>query len=139
MAVIYGFKVNGTTYQYDYDHLANKPENLPEYYYDDEGKVLTVNENGELEWRPGSGVAIPSSEFANAGDVLMITGDSDAGPGWGRLLPAYDCDDNDSVLMIKNENLAWVHLIPGFSEEDAGSVLTVNEDGELAWLPLLNL
>lgn len=36
-------------------------------------------------------------------------------------------------------DLAWVHLIPGFSEEDAGSVLTVNEDGELAWLPLLNL
>ena len=135
MAVIYGFKVNGTTYQYDYDHLANKPENIPSYDDNDEGKVLTVGSSGLLSWQSVSGGGIPSAEYANAGDVLMVTGDSDENICWGQLLPAYDCEDNDSVLMIKDESLEWVHLLPAWSSDDAGSVLTVNEDGELAWLP----
>ena len=142
MAEIYGFKVNGTTYQYDYNYLANKPMELPEYGDGDEGKVLTVNDTGELEWQSISGEenssdsALPSAENAHSGDVLMVTSESDdISIEWRQLLPAYDHDDNDCALMVKDGSLEWGQLIPGWSSDDIGSVLTINEYGELQWLP----
>ena len=142
MAEIYGFKVNGTTYQYDYNYLANKPMELPEYGDGDEGKVLTVNDTGELEWQSISGeenssdCVLPSVENAEDGDVLMIESEwGENQPVWKQLLPAYDHDDNDCALMVKDGSLEWEHLIPGWSSDDIGSVLTINESGEMQWLP----
>lgn len=42
-----GIIVNGTTYQYDYEYLDNKPEipGLPSCDYNDDGKVLTIGVN----------------------------------------------------------------------------------------------
>lgn len=112
MAVIYGFKVNGTTYEYDYNHLANKPAEIPSCDSNDAGKVLAVGNGGELEWKTPSGVTIPSVANANYGDVLMVTGDTNHGlMGWGTILPPWSNDDD-------------------------GKVLKVNSDGELAWLPV---
>ena len=148
MAVIYGFRVDGTTYQYDYNHLANKPSEIPTHGYNDSGKVLTVSGSGTLEWKsPSSGGAsssgeessgggLPSTSYANSGDVLMFTYESDGGSlEWGQVLPAYDCGDNDKALVVKDGCIEWDYALPAWSNDDVGKVLTINEDGEPEWLP----
>ena len=142
MAEIYGFKVNGTTYQYDYNYLANKPMELPEYGDGDEGKVLTVNDTGELEWQSIAGEEnasdgmLPPMENANSGDVLMITSDLGGNqPEWRQLLPSYGSGSNGCALTITEGGLGWSRVIPRWSEHDIGSVLTIDEDGELQWTP----
>ncbi len=54
-----GINVSGTTYQYDYNALANKPPTLPTVTSTDNGKILQVDANGE--W---AAVSLPNAEEA---------------------------------------------------------------------------
>lgn len=75
---IQGFEVGGTTYQYDYDYLANKPASLPSVSnsFGDIGKVLVVGSNNVPEWANATTIPITTSS-----GMVLATG-SDALPRW---------------------------------------------------------
>lgn len=78
-ATIQGFEVDGTTYQYDYDYLANKPASLPSIdssTFGDIGKVLVVGSNNVPEW--ANMTTIPTTTSSG---MVLATG-SDASPCW---------------------------------------------------------
>ena len=121
MAEIYGFLVGSTTYQYDYDHLANKPTEIPTWDEDDDtGKLLTVNSTGDqLKWAdPPETSSLPDYENQSEGDVLMlVSGQCGLYPVWGQLLPAYSNEDEGKVLAVAgcDGGLEWITV--GDSEE----------------------
>lgn len=71
-----GVKVGGTTYQYDYEYLANKPAGLPSYQSASAGSVLALTGCGDapLEWAE----VIPTSSSAK---FFLVT-DSFGNPTW---------------------------------------------------------
>lgn len=77
---------------------------LPSHSSEDAGKVLKVGGTGNLEWGTDEGVP----EGGQIGDVLTK---GESGPGWAP--PAEE--------------------LPDYSSEDAGKVLKVNSNGDLAW------
>ncbi len=92
--VIYNVGVSG-------EEIVPTPTNA------DRGKYLGVKSNvNELEYRNIN--ELPSSEGANAGDVLThtISGDSWLPPA--KELPTYTLADDDKVLGISNGVLNWI-------------------------------
>ena len=157
MAVIYGFKVNGTTYEYDYNHLANKPTELPSCDSDDAGKVLTVAGNGNLQWAAfgngsssasGAGTAsagLPTYDCGAFGCVLMVNEVGDVTwenpeSKWPVLeeYPSAENAENGDVLMCENGSLYWRQPLPPYDSTDGKKALVVSEDGDgLAWSDIL--
>ena len=90
MPEVHGIIVGSTTYQYDYDDLADKPSALPTSDSSDSGKALVVNSTGDPAWVfiP----VIPSSSQSDTGKALKV---NNAGvPAWGDVFPsgAHDGD-----------------------------------------------
>lgn len=83
-------------------------EDLPEHAAADDGKVLTVQQDGSLGWKT------PSDE-----------------------LPAHTASDAGKVPVVQNDNsLAWEDIpteLPAHAVADAGKVLEVQNDNSLAW------
>lgn len=68
-----GIIVNGTTYQYDYDYLANKPDIpfIPDYSNVMGKHFLTASDSG-LEWTTLP--EIPEFDSSYVGQVLTVSG-----------------------------------------------------------------
>ena len=85
------------------DVLMN--DTVPPRSSSDVGKVLSVDNDGELEWRDESGV-LPSVETTDEGKVLTVNSSGE-----------WDAEDIPSQL-------------PSVQSTDEGKVLTVNSSGE---------
>ena len=137
MSEIYGFKVGSTTYEYDYEHLANKPEKIPEYdEYSDQGKALMVGDHGCLEWVEIP--TLPSTEDASEGDALIYVGSCGEAFRWGSVLPPFHDSDDGKVLVVDScaGGPAWRRIpsLPEPGSSDVGKVLVCwDTDGGLMW------
>ena len=109
MPEIHGIIVGSTSYQYDYDDLADKPATLPASSASDAGKALTVNSSGNPAWNSIS--TVPSSGQSDTGKALMVN--NSGNPAWTTIPPSAD--------------------IPDPSEAPLGACLTVGADGTLEW------
>lgn len=93
---------------------------LPDYDSGDEGKALTVDEYGELQWTEVSG----------------------GGSGGGSELPPYDSSDDGKVLAVDSQGeLEWIEIsegteLPYYDSSDEGKVLGVDSQGELEWVEI---
>lgn len=101
------------------------PDALPEILESDVGKVLTVNEEGETEWKTptgggGSGTGEDGKDGKSAYELAVDNGFVGTVEEW--LLSLHGKDGSDGT-----DNL------PNYTEEEAGKVLTVAEDGVLVW------
>lgn len=77
-----------------------------------EGQVLTVGDEGEMEWSdPSTGRDVPDASGASDGDVLTV--DNEGGYGW--------------------EALPVMREVPVASEASDGDVLTADGSGGYAW------
>lgn len=66
---------------YEWANIGNG--NLPPSTSTDEGKVLTVDSNGDPEWETPSGSGLPASTSADEGKVLTV--DANGDPMWDPL------------------------------------------------------
>ena len=66
---------------YEWANIGNG--NLPPSTSTDEGKVLTVDSNGDPEWETSSGSGLPASTSADEGKVLTV--DANGDPVWDPL------------------------------------------------------
>ena len=87
-------------------------------------------------WTPGA--AVPAVTPADNGKVMkVVNGVWDKGNDSGSVLPAVTAEDNGDVLAVVNgvwaKNVPVAEL-PEYSVEDAGKILTIQEDGTLAWV-----
>lgn len=95
----------------------------------DRGKYLGVKSNAnELEYREVR--EVPSTEGANAGDVLThtISGESWLPPV--KELPTYTISDNGKVLGISNNSINWVTQSSGLNYSTAEQVVGTWYDGK---------
>ena len=139
MPEIYGFRVGSTTYEYDYEHLANKPPEIPTWGNGDSGKVLAVSSHGGMDWVRIP--ALPDPENESEGKVLMVVSDSgDNVPGWEYLIPSYSYSNDDGKALVVNgcsERLEWRKIPPVPESGDEGKVLVCDIDGNMAWDSIL--
>jgi hypothetical protein len=134
MGEIYGFRVDGTVYQYDYNHLANKPAALPVWHNGDEGKVLTVGDCGAGPvWDDPPEGSLPDYDSSDEGKVLGIDQYGDL--AWMDGIPTWDCGDIGKVLGLDGwGGLEWKEIpgIPTIDSSDANKFLAVDDSGDHA-------
>lgn len=96
----------------------------------DRGKYLRVKSNAnELEYININ--ELPSSERANAGDVLTHTINGDSWLPPAKELPTYNSGDNGKVLGVSSGALAWVEQSGGGG---GVSYSTDEQDTGLTWI-----
>jgi len=119
---------------------SNTGEQLPPASPADEGKVLSVDENGNPEWRdvnipeiPVTDVEVDGVSVVNAQGVAEITMPTD-------LVPEVTSSDNGKVLQATYEggqgSFSWEDApisLPDSTSADAGKVLTVDNNGDAGW------
>ncbi len=94
----------------------------------DEGKVLAVSNSG-LDW----GNILPEYSSSDAGKVLSIDEYGDVDWNTVRELPYYDNYDNGKTLALVGGEPDWINLLPQYDYGDSGKVLMVNSHGMLEW------
>ena len=107
--MIQSISVNGEVHQIDYTTLANKPiiPAIPIVTSADQGKVLTVNSEGE--WQPESldipepVDPLPSVTSADQGKVLAVNSSGEWQPESMDPLPTVTADDQGKVLAVNSE------------------------------------
>jgi hypothetical protein len=136
MSEIYGFRVDGTVYQYDYNHLANKPPALPTWYCGDEGKVLMVGNCGAGPvWADPPEGSLPTRGNDDHDKVLGIDHYGDLAWMDGCPVPTWDCGDMGKVLGLTEwGDLEWKEIpgIPPIDSSDANKFLAVDDSGDHA-------
>ena len=90
----------------DFESLMSNESELPEYSSSNQGDVLSVDSDGDLEWASLPPAELPSYSSSNNGDVLSV--DSNGDLEWASLPPSG---------------------IPTYQSTDAGKVLAVNSGG----------
>lgn len=90
----------------DFESMMSNESELPEYSSSSQGKVLSVDSDGDLEW-----ASLPPDE-----------------------LPAYSSSDGGKVLAVNSggTGVEWDEPqsgVPTYGSGDAGKVLTVNSGG----------
>ena len=152
--------VNSATQDYVLSYDANAgiiwaeiPGELPYYNDDDDGKVLTIDEYGNLEWSTPSGGGsvdgLPTLENAEPGSVLGIvvdgTGDvsGEAHLEWVNInntegVPDYSGASEGDVLTYNGDSLSWnsidIEGVPDYSSASEGDVLTYDGSNPV-WSP----
>jgi len=144
-----GIKVNGTTYQYDYNYLANKPSipNIPAASQS-EGYVLGINDQSEVDWieqSGGGGASLPSTQNLTK-NAFLVYNDADSEEAW-----FYASSGSGNCLLTSSNNgqLSWTQLasIEGSTGEGGSgeglpdteslsndaALIYSNDTGELMW------
>lgn len=102
----------------DFESMMSNESELPEYSSSSQGKVLSVDSDGDLEWASLPPDELPAYSSSNQGEVLSV--DSDGDLEWASLppaeLPAYTSSDGGKVLAVNSggTGVEWV-------EESGGS------------------
>lgn len=120
----------------------NNSNRLIPYHYDsDAGKVLTIDYQGEAIWDT---VSILPDYSDHSFELLAVNSTGEL--VWTHLGDLYKTGDgapgDEGAILVASASGQlphWEFLIPQHDERDAGKVLTVQDDGTLAWeLPSSN-
>lgn len=108
----------------DFESIMNRESELPEYSSASQGKVLSVDSDGDLEWASLPPDELPAYSSSNQGEVLSV--DSDGDLDWVSLppsdIPSYQSTDSGKVLTVNSggTGLEW-------GEGGGGAALTVKK------------
>lgn len=146
----YKLKIGNVEFDGSHPIEVEIPDALPEILESDVGKVLTVNEEGETEWKTptgggGSGTGEDGKDGKSAYELAKDNGFEGTIEEWLESLDgssAYELALANGFVGTVEEWLLSLHgkdgsdgtdNLPNYTEEEAGKVLTVAEDGVLAW------
>lgn len=158
-----GVRVDGVTYRFDHAFLENNPEEMPAYdegdvgkalvvhdsselcllwaainqlppcYSSDDGKLLSVDDEGHPQWVELD--LLPHVDAGGRGVVLGVT--STCEPEWTTLygVVSDDYTANGDSLVVENGEIVARRLIPERSDGD-GNVLGMTSSCELGWVTI---
>lgn len=90
----------------EFESMMSNESELPEYSSSNQGEVLSVDSNGDLDWASLPPAELPSYTSSDGGKILTVTSGG-TGVEWDE--PQSD--------------------VPTYTSSDAGKVLTVNSGG----------
>lgn len=118
----------------DFESMMSGESELPEYSSSSQGKVLSVDSDGDLEWASLPPDELPAYSSSDADKVLTV---NDAGTGveWAEPsdgLPSYSAPERGMVLTVAQggDGVAWAK--PVGIEVVAGIVLDIAESTSIA-------
>ena len=109
---------------------------LPNYNSNDSGTYLRVDSVGDLEWASMDS-GFPSTDQCTGGEALVVANTNEE-LVWRKLLPDFSGEDFGKALVAGGSDdpsgLTFERILPSWEgSDDAGKVLTIDEDGNLSW------
>ena len=120
----------------DYGEVEWGSSPLPSYNSSISGTYLRVDSGGDLEWASMDS-GFPSTDQCTGGEALVVANTNEE-LVWRKLLPDFSGEDYGKALVAGGSDdpsgLTFERILPSWEgSDDAGKVLTIDEDGNLSW------